>query len=263
MLGLRRLRRERLRRRPFPAEWLAIVERHVPLYRELSEADQRELLQHIQVFLAEKEFEGCAGLVITDEMRVTIAAQACILLLHRETNYYPGLEVILVYPHAYVARHYERNAIGVVTDELRTRLGESWSDGAVVLAWDSVRAGAGDLRDGHNIVFHEFAHQLDSEDGHANGGPILPRRSMYIAWARILGQEYEKLRGDAMSGRDTVLDTYGATNPAEFFAVVTESFFTVPRQLKGQHPALYEELRLYYGQDPAGWGSGDVTSMAP
>jgi Mlc titration factor MtfA (ptsG expression regulator) len=237
---------------------LRIIERNVPLYRELPTLDQRELLEHILVFLAEKSFEGCAGLVITDEIRVTIAAQACILLLHRKTHYYPGLDAILVYPHVYVAKHYERDAVGVVTEELRTRLGESWRDGAVVLAWDGVRAGAGDLRDGHNVVFHEFAHQLDSENGHANGGPVLPRRSMYIAWARVLGREYERLRRDAEYGHATVLDQYGATNPAEFFAVATESFFTAPHLLKARHPELYGELQLYYRQDPAGWGRGDA-----
>lgn len=250
---VREFRRRSLRNRLFPAKWRTILEKNVPLFSRLAEADQMELQGHIQVFLAEKRFEGAGGLQITDEIRVTIAAQACILLLHSDgRNYYPGLYSIIVYPHAYIARHYARDPLGIVTEELQPRLGESWSRGAVVLSWDSIRMGAADIHDGHNVVFHEFAHQLDAESGGANGAPILPRRSMYIAWARVLGREYEALRQDVMAGRKPLLDRYGATNPAEFFAVATEYFFERPVELKRIHPKLYEELRLYYHQDPAG-----------
>lgn len=246
-----KFRRRYLRKRPIPYEWLDIIERNVPLYNRLPVADKEELQEHIQIFLAEKHFEGCGGLKITDEIKVTIAAQACILLLHRQTDYYPGLYSIVVYPNPYVARHYERDPSGIVTEGLITRIGESRHWGAVVLSWDDVLAGASDVHDGHNVVFHEFAHQLDSEDGKTDGSLVLPRRSMYIAWARILGGEFEKLRGDAVHGRETVLDDYGATSPAEFFAVATECFFIKPVQMKSKHPDLYEELKLYYRQDPA------------
>jgi MtfA peptidase len=243
------------RKREFPAEWQEILERNVSLYGRLSPADKEELKERILVFLAKKNFEGCAGLQITDEMRVTIAAQACLLLLHRETDCYPGLLSIVVYPHAYVAPTYERDRIGVVTEELETRLGESWRHGSVVLSWDDVRAGAADLQDSHNVVFHEFAHQLDIQDGHeADGAVVMPGRSMYTAWARILGREFRQLRRDAEDGRPTVLDTYGAKDPAEFFAVASEAFFTKPGALKQNHPDLYEELKLYYEQDPVQWG---------
>jgi len=188
-------------------------------------------------------------------MRVTIAAQACILLLHRETNYYPALQSILVYPHAYFAAHRERDGIGMITETIETRLGEAWPHGSVVLSWDNVRNDATDLRDGHNVVFHEFAHQLDFEDGRrADGSVVMPRRSMYTAWARILGNEFRQLRHDAEQGLPTVLDQYGTKDPAEFFAVATEAFFTKPAALKDRHPALYEELKLYYQQDPVEWG---------
>ena len=252
MLGFfRKSRRTKLRAEPLPEEWLRILERNVSLYGTLPPDDRRELQGHIQVFLAEKEFEGCGGLEITDEIRVTIAAQACVLLLHREADYYPGLHTILVYPSTYVAHARRWSESGVVTEGPQVRLGEAWRHGPVVLAWDEVEADAADVRDGHNVVFHEFAHKLDEEDGVHDGVPDLPRRSMYLAWARVLGREYEHLRRDAERGRPTVLDKYGAENPTEFFAVATECFFTTPAQLRRRHPELYAELAEFYRQDPA------------
>ena len=196
-------------------------------------------------------FEGCGGLELTDEIKVTIAAQACLLLLHRETDYYPRLITILVYPHAYVAKSIEPIGGGVVLEGETARLGEAWKDGVVVLSWDDVRQGASDLHDGHNVVLHEFAHQLDQQDGSADGAPILEHRSQYVTWARVLSDEYDQLRRDTEKGRTDVLDEYGATNPAEFFAVATECFFEKPIQLRRKHPQLYEELKAYYRQDPA------------
>ena len=247
---LRKRRRSRVRQRPFPEEWETVLKRDVPLYRRLSEADRVELKKHIQIFLAEKRFEGAGGLTITDEIRVTIAAHACILLLHRTTDYYPGLHTIIVYPGAYVAQRAVREPTGIVTERTETRLGESSSRGAVVLSWDAVEAAASDVADCRNVVLHEFAHQLDAEDGSVEGAPVLADRSRYVAWARILGREYERLRHDTVLGRQTVLDRYGATSPAEFFAVTTECFFARPKLLRAHHPQLYAELRDYYKQDP-------------
>jgi len=249
-------RRAKLQAAPLPAEWARILERNVFPYRGLPPEDQRELQGHIQVFLAEKEFEGCGGLEITDEIRVTIAAQACILLLHRETDYYPGLHTILVYPSTYVAHERRWSPGGLVTEGPEPRIGEAWRHGPVVLAWDEVEADAADVRDGHNVVFHEFAHKLDEEDGVEDGTPELTRRSMYLAWARVVSREYEQLRRDAESGRATVLDKYGAENPTEFFAVATECFFTKPVQLRRRHPELYSELAEFYCQDPARLAEG-------
>ncbi len=229
-----------------------MLERNVPVYGRLSDADRTELKGHIQVFLAEKRFEGAGGLSITDEIRVTIAAHACVLLLHRTTDYYPGLYTIIVYPGTYVAGRTVREPIGVVTERTETRLGESSSRGVVVLSWDAVEAAASDVGDCRNVVLHEFAHQLDAEGGSVEGAPVLSDRSRYVAWARILGREYERLRLDASRGRNTVLHRYGATSPAEFFAVATECFFTRPGLLKARHPELYAELKGYYRQDPAG-----------
>ena len=251
MLGFRRRRRQRIRSRPFPPEWLAIVERNVAYYRLLTPAEQAELRDHIQVFIDEKRFEGCGGLEITDEIRVTIAAQACILLLHRQTNYYPKMETILVYPHRYFAETTVRLPGGAVLEGTHARLGESWYRGPVVLSWDDVRRASADVYDGRNVVFHEFAHQLDSESGANEGVPVLPRRSMYIAWARVLGEEYAQLIEDLKHHRATFIDAYGATNPAEFFALVTEAFLEQPLQLQRAHPKLYEQLMTFYQQDPA------------
>ena len=252
MFGLKRKRREKLKAQPFPPEWLKTLERDVPYYKLLSPEDQAELQGHIQVFIHEKNFEGLGGLEMTDEIRVAIAAQACILLLHRDTDYYPDLMSILVYPHHYFAKAEHHNPDGTVTEGYETRLGESWQRGQVVLSWNDVLKGASCIHDGRNVVFHEFAHQLDGETGTTDGAPALERRSMYIAWARVLSTEYDKLIQDLENHRRTLIDAYGATNPAEFFAVITETFFEMPTAMKRRHPELYEQLKLFYKQDPAG-----------
>ncbi len=251
MFGFKRRRRERIRNRPFPPEWAAIIERNIPYYRLLTADEKRELQGHVLVFLDEKKFEGCGGLDITDEIRVTIAAQACILLLHRDTDYFPLLTSILVYPHHYFAKSSQHLPGGIIHEDMEGRLGESWYRGPVVLSWDDILRGAADPHDGYNVVLHEFAHQLDSESGSTEGAPVLPDRAMYGPWARVLGREYEKLLNDLRHNHQSLIDAYGATNPAEFFAVVTELFFEKPAALKRRHPELYEQLAAFYQQDPA------------
>ena len=241
-------RRERLLALPFPDAWRVVVEKNVPLYGRLPEALKAQLHGLVQVFLSEKRFEGCGGLAITDEIRVTIAAQACMLLLNRKARYFSKLKSILVYPHTYVAKSISSDG-RIVVDEDSVRLGESWQNGPVVLAWDSVTGGTSNVYDARNVVLHEFAHQLDQEDGTADGAPILSARSRYVAWARVLGSEYEAMQ----KRRRSVMDRYGATNPAEFFAVATETFFEKPRQMQKRHPELYDELRAYYQLDPVTW----------
>jgi len=237
---------------PFPPGWKEILERNVSLYRHLPDALKKQLHGLVQVFVAEKSFEGCGGLEITDEIKITIAAQACILLLNRQPTFYPKLVSILVYPRAYIAEHAVSMGSSYVREQT-IRAGESWSRGIAVLAWDHVKAGAIDCTNGHNVVLHEFAHQLDQEDGLADGTPILERRASYAVWIRILTEEYQKLRVEAQHHIRDVMDSYGATNPAEFFAVATEAFFEKPRQLKRRHPELYEELKTYYRLDPVEW----------
>jgi MtfA peptidase len=245
-------RRAALRQRPLSAEQWAIVERNVRYVATLSAEDRRELAGHIQVFLAEKTFEGCGGLVLTDEIKLTIAAQACILLLHRKTDYYPELGSILVYPSAYVAKVTRQRPGSIVVESDQVRLGESWARGTVVLAWDAVQRAASRFTDGHNVALHEFAHQLDAEDGDMDGAPLLGKRSLYIAWAHALGSEYAELVERVAAHEHGDIDAYGAESPAEFFAVVTEAFFETGVQLKRLHPELYRVLRDFYQQDPAG-----------
>ena len=246
-------RRERLRSLPFPAEWERIIERNVRVYHRLSPDDRRELLGHTQVLLDEKHFEGCGGLELTDEIRVTIAAQAGILLLHRETDYYPRLTSILVYPTAYVVPGAEPTGGGLWQEDEDVRIGHtSLHLRALVIAWDDAIQGARVADDGDNVAFHEFAHQLDFEDRVVDGTPLL-ESWQYSSWARVLSDEFEALRRDADDGSNTMIDHYGATNPAEFFAVVTELFFERAAELRDRHPALYDELRSFYCQDPASW----------
>ena len=247
---LRKWRRERLEKSPFPAKWLGILRERMPYYRLLSPDEQAQLQKLIRVFVAEKKFEGCGGLEMTDEIRVTIAAQACILLLNREHDHYAGLHSILVYPSSYRAPSKFVDPAGVVHEGDEGRLGEAWLRGSIILSWDDVRRDSRDIDDGFNVTFHEFAHQLDQQDGTFDGAPLLEKRSHYRSWARVLMKEYKALNEAAERGQETLIDQYGATDPAEFFAVVTEAFFEAPRALKEKHPELYEELQKFFHQDP-------------
>ncbi|PYL86914.1 MAG: hypothetical protein DMF17_04735 [Verrucomicrobia bacterium] len=243
---LKQRRRQRLRAQSFPPAWQSIVTRNLPIFRRLPPEDQTELLGHVQVFLAEKHLEGCGGLELTDEIRVTIAAQACLLLLHRDTDYYPQLITILVYPSsftAYEARHLGGN---IWEEGGQERLGHTARRlGAMVLAWDSAKRGAADPSDGRNLVLHEFAHQLDFED---------------LAWSRVMSKGFEALRAADEAGMATVLDTYGAKDPAEFFAVVTEAFVERPRALRAKHSELYAELARFFRQDPTRYSAEPATT---
>lgn len=245
LVAMKRRRRNLALAQPFLEQWKAILKKNVPVYNRLSPAEQQQLRSLVQQFLYDKSFEGCGGLELTEEIRVTIAGQACLLLLNRPGAYYPKLSSVLVYPSTYVAR--DRDG-----DE-SVRLGESWQTGAVVLAWDSARRGAANFADGKNVVLHEFAHQLDQEDGSADGAPILGAASSYAPWAEVFSKEFVRHCERVARGNKTILDDYGATNPAEFFAVATETFFEKPRQLSTHHYQLYAELRAFYRVDPLNW----------
>jgi len=247
-------RRKHLMNRAFPPEWEDILHRNVSLYKYLPQEVKKEYHSDIQVFLNEKYFEGCGGLTITEEIKVTVAGQACILLLNRHNYYYPNLTSILVYPSAFVAKETVRQGAGIYTNQASVRIGESSRQGMVVLAWDHVKRGALDIDDGQNVTLHEFAHQLDQEGGPADGMPILEHSSGYKAWATIICTEYEDLQKHVRKGIKTVMNKYGATNLAEFFAVATETFFEKPKQLRHKHPELYDELKNYYKLDPMNWG---------
>ena len=247
------IRLARIKRQTFPESWLQIVERRLPFFRKMPTSLQQQLQNLIKVFISDKNFVGCAGQQIDDEIRVTVAAQACLLLLNRRTDHYRHLESILVYPSTFVARREVRNELGLVSDDHAVLLGESWNQGKVILAWDSVEKGVRDLNDGHNVVLHEFAHQLDHESGASNGAPVLRTSGDYRSWAYVFTREFEELQQDAMAGKESLLDHYGATNPAEFFAVATETFFERPEQMRHGHEELFAELKNFYRVDPIKW----------
>ncbi len=247
----RKKKRQLLLSTPFPEEWDTLLHYNLPPYNKLSPELRKQLQAAMRIFIGEKNFEGCGGLTMTDEIMVTIAAQACMLLLNRKVKYYPKLYSILVYPSTYVAA--TSHTPGVPQNDASVRLGESWRTGAVVLSWDSVKKGAANFNDGHNVTMHEFAHQLDQDYGSADGAPSLSPPSAYSTWARVFSKEYEQLRRKTSRGQKSVMDSYGATNPAEFFAVATETFFEKPRQLKNKHPELYEELYGFYKVNPIEW----------
>ena len=251
---LRIKRRKALRLRPFPDDWRQMLEEKVTLYRSLPEQLKTELHGLIHVFLDEKTFIGCRDQEITDLIKLTIAAQACMLVLNRPVKIYPRLSTIYIYPKTYVVdvKHHEGDLIIEGKD---VRVGESWHNGPVVLAWDSITQTAHSIHQGHNVVLHEFAHQLDQEDGAMNGAPLLDNSSAYKSWAGVFQEEYEKLCDAVQYHQYTILDDYGTTDPAEFFAVATEAFFEKPALLHQYNPQLYEELQKYYKLDPASWES--------
>jgi MtfA peptidase len=253
VFGLRERRRRKLRATPLPPAWEAILREEIALCARLPAGDQAELRGLVQVFLAEKRFEGCGGLALEDRMRVIVAAQACLLLLRREHRFYPQLQSVLLYPEGFVADEELEEVDGVVGVDDGERLGESWGQGALVLSWKDVVL---DLRrpdDGFNVVLHEFAHQIDDEAGISEGTAPLEGEAGR-RWAEVWEKEYAKHALAVDRGKRTFMDEYGADDPGEFFAVATEHFFEEPRELRAHHPQLYEQLKLFYRQDPAAWG---------
>ncbi len=250
-------RRRRIAAQPFPAAWRTILRRRMPLWRRLPADLQRQLTRRLQVFLAETPFIGCQGLEVTEEMRVLVGAQACLLLLNRPGGapaMFARLRQVLLYPSAYWADRREGDANGVQHERREARSGESWAQGQVLLSWPDVLAGAADPQDGRNLVIHEFAHQLDQERGRATGAPFLGERARYARWSAVLGGEYRRLREQLARGEATLLPPYAATEPAEFFACASEVFFEQPQALAERHPALYAELARYYRVSPLAWG---------
>jgi len=251
MFWIKGRRRNRLLERPLAEDQRSVLERAVPYCRLLAPTDRHRLEGLVQIFLDEMDFEGCGGQKITDEVRITVAGRASVLLVGREGVAFSKLRTVLVYPSEYLAPDSELMPEGTVFEGQSRRLGESWSSGAVVLAWDEVansRAASSGCLD---VVYHEFAHQLDAENGPVDGAPYLPSARARLEWAEVMGREYHDLEQQVEWGRPTFLDSYAATHPAEFFAVLTEYFFIRPVPLRHRHPDLYQQLMTCYGQDPA------------
>ena len=254
-LSTQRLRRRRtLLSEPLPDSWLETFAKDFPRYADLPEDLQFSLGGIARVLAAEKNFEACGGLEeVTEEMKALIAGQAALLLLRLPNHrFYPMLKSILVYPTAFRDHGHRRFDLHEENDDVL--LGQSWQTGSVILSWESILAGARNADDGMNVVIHEFAHQLDQING-TDGVPILHNRAAYRQWAEVFERNYEELIAEVEDGRgdEPLIDPYGATNPAEFFAVASETFFEEPQDLQEEHPDLYEQLKSFYGLDPANW----------
>lgn len=247
------LRRKWITRKPFPESWLKILERRVPVWRRLPSGYKEVLKKHMPVILAEKNFEGCAGLDLTEEMQVIIAAYACVLILEETADYYDGLQAILVYPDSYVAPVLEYEEGGVVTEGFEPRSGEYWGSGNIVLAWSEIEKTLRGEASGQNLIYHEFSHLLDDRYGLSSGvtdeGEILRDDE----WTRVLARSYRKHFRNMQAHRRSVLDEYGATSPAEFFSVASEAYFENPDALFREIPDLYRILKQFYGLDPLSW----------
>jgi MtfA peptidase len=248
-----RWRRNHLKRRPFPPLWEETIEKHLPFYAALFKDEQHQLQGNIQVLLAEKQFIGCGGLKVTLEMKLVIAAVSALLLLNQQNQYFSKLRSILLYPSTYTAQASQWVSPYVIEETTVARLGESWTTGNLVLSWAQVQRDMSHWQDGHNVILHEFSHQLDADENTVSGVPRLLNRAAYSTWAQVMTAEYQQLCQAVFKKQRTVLDSYGATNPAEFFAIATETFFEKPQSLHRQHPALYSLLQDYYQLDPRQW----------
>ena len=248
-------RRKKLNEAPFPALWEDIIRRNVAHYCMLDDDERLHLRALIQVFISEKNWEGAGGLELTDEIRVTISAQACLLLLGLRHNYYQNVESIIVYPSTVVPprrkQGFFENAMTPVELE-QPIIGQAFLRGPVIIIWDAALSGGRHPEFGHNVIYHEFAHKMDMLDGAADGTPPLRDRAEYRDWVQTCTREYQRLKNETLQGKKSFLNAYGATNSAEFFAVATEHFFDQPQLMVEQAPDLYRVLKEYYRQDPAG-----------
>jgi Mlc titration factor MtfA (ptsG expression regulator) len=244
--------RVRLPTDPIPDWWDAHLARHVPLVSRLAPERRGRLQRIMQRFLEDIAFEGCAGFEVTDPVRVTIAAQACLLLLEMPFPRYPRVRRVLVYPSTFVPRRIDPEQSLTLPQRARPAAGEAGHSGVVVLSWTGVEHGTRTASDGYNVVVHEFAHMLDGEDGVFDGTPVLDSRSAYRAWARTFADRFARHARRTSRGKRSPVDAYGAENRAEFFATAVEAFFERPQQLRAEEPDVYAQLVSFFRQDPAG-----------
>jgi Mlc titration factor MtfA (ptsG expression regulator) len=229
---------------------MLMIRRWIPAWAQLTAPERARLEELVRVFLLKKRFEGCGGFNLTDEMRIAIAANACLLALGRPGTPYPRLVTVLLYEKPFVSTVKHDLGEGVIEEYEEERTGEAWEHGSVILAWEEIK-GDREAHDGHNVILHEFAHLLDLEAGGFDGAPGVGDKAAHEAWAKVFRREYDDLIRASEAGEETLLDDYGATDPAEFFAVATECFFGEPLALRTRHPKLYRQLQRYFNQDPA------------
>ncbi len=236
---------------PIPPAWGALISRQLPLVARLSTQDQDRLYHRMQLFFREVPIEGCGGLRLTEEIRLTIGAQACLLLLRMPYPRYTRVRRVLVYPSSFVPKPQALPASGEIVSPDEPLEGQAWQSGTVILGWDAVKRATRVATDGENVVLHEFAHMLDVEDGSLDGIPVLDSGSAYRAWAALLSLKFAEHTARVAKGEATILDPYGAEDRAEFFAVATEAYFETPVALRKDQPDLYALLLDFYKIDPA------------
>lgn len=249
---VRARRRDRLTQNKFPASWQQLLCDRWRLYSHLPLTVRARIHQQLQVMLPETDFYGCDGLEVTEEMKVLILAQAALVYGNVIEERLRDFPVVLVYPGAFVRHGQEMDALGLVSEGRHELLGESWEQGKVILSWDDVERGAAKL-DGHNLVIHEYAHQIDGYDGAMNGSPPLGGRQVFADWPAIMQRAYDDLCSRVEERCDANIDPYATTNPGEFFAVISETFFTRPEALVQDYPEVYQQLAAFYQEDPLSW----------
>lgn len=254
-------------RAPIPTQWRLAIEQQVAAVQALRDEQRDRLLHAVRDLIMTRHWEGCGGVALTPDMQLLIAAQACLLTLELPGEPYPNLKNVLVYPSTFVparAADVRKWRQGSIPEPTLPELGESWSNGTVVVAWDAALAGGQDAADGRNLVIHEFAHLLDFQYGLTRGDPDLtgllqgpnePSPGPAIpggdTWRPVLAASFERHCAQVESETTTLLGPYAATNEAEFFAVTTEVFFEKPAHLRAVYPELYEHFAKFFRQDPA------------
>ena len=244
-------RRRRLLSTTFPERWRRFLARNMWPYQYLTESQRSRIHDFVKVLIGEKYWEGCAGLAVSDEMRVTISGQAGLLVLGHQGFYYQRLQTILIFPDTIIHREMAQGDGTIKQDQ--PIAGAASRAGVVSFSWPDVLAGGRHAADGHNVVIHEFAHILDGTDGEMGGSPPFGKRDLERRWAEVSRRETNRLHTASLHGERTFLDHYGGTNEAEFFAVATESFFERPRGLDENHPEVFELLLELYQIDPRNW----------
>jgi len=243
---IKRRRRRKILAQPLMGDWRETLGMAIPWYQDWDEGIRKKLLDDTRIFIAEKDWEGCKGLTVTEEMKYVIAAQAAMMLVGIDGYCFDAVRTILVYPASF--RRETRNGLIVSND---SRIGEAWHRGPIVLSWADVARSY----PGRNVVVHELAHHLDGLDGDISGNPILANAAEQEHWETVASEGFERLKKELAEGQPVFLDSYAATNRAEYFAVACEAFFEVPDELKLHHPQLYGCLAGLFNADPAGWSS--------
>lgn len=236
-----------LRRHPIPHSVWHRTTRKIAVLRALDAVQMAHLRELSTWFLHEKSINGARGLEVTLSMRVTVAAQACLLILNLDIDYFDNWEEVILYPGAFRVKHEQMDAFGILHNEAGVLTGESWLRGPVILSWEDVERDTSHSQAGRNVVLHEFAHKLDGINGVMNGMPPLRRGMSRIRWAEDFSAAYNALCRQAEAGESTFINPYAATSPAEFFAVLCEYFFTAPEILKTCCPGIHRQLSLFYG----------------